>query len=87
MLHQQIHLPEKHPDYPHLWKSKCKQFRIIRCKDDIQYIVQQFKQPTWRSQSYHVEWESISLIHGENKAFNTLLESIETCSESRNGSR
>ena len=76
MFYQQIKLPEKHPDYPQLWQSKCKQWRIIRCKDDIQFIVQQFKQPTWRSESYHVEWESISLIHGDKEAFNTLSESI-----------
>ena len=63
MLHQQIHLTEKHPEYPTLWKSLCGTWRIIRCKDDIQFIVQQFKRPTWRSQSYHVEWESISLIY------------------------
>ena len=63
MFHKQIQLPEKHPDYPTLWKSLCGKWRIIRCKDDIQYIVQQFKQPIWRSESYHVEWESISLIH------------------------
>ena len=30
--------------------------------------------PTWRSDSYHVEWNSISLIHGDNTAFNTLSE-------------
>ena len=76
MFHQRIKLPEKHPDYPSLWQSKCGQFRIIKCKDDIQFIVQQFKRPTWRSESYHVEWESISLIHGEKEAFNTLSESI-----------
>ena len=63
MLHQQIKLPEKNTDYPTLWRSAWKKYRIIRCKDDIQYNVQQFKQPTWRSESYHVEWESISLIH------------------------
>ena len=75
------------PDYPILWRPVCKKYRIIRCKDDIQYIVQQFKQPTWRSDSYHVEWESIGLRHGEKEALNTLSESIETCSESGNGSR
>ena len=63
MFHQQIQLPEKHPDYPSLWRSLCGTWRIIRCKDDIQFIVQQFKRPTLRSDSYHVEWESISLIH------------------------
>ena len=85
MFHQQIKLPEKHRDYPSLWRSLCGKWRIIRCKDDIQYIVQKFKRPTWRSDSYHVEWESISLIHGEKEAFNTLSESTQTCSESANG--
>ena len=80
MFHQQIKLPEKHPEYPALWKSNCNRWRIIRCKDDIQFIVQQFKRPTWRSDSYHVEWSSISLIHGDKEAFNTVSESIETCS-------
>ena len=72
MFHQQIKLPEKHPDYPTLWKSLCGTWRIIRCKDDIQYIVQQFKRPTWRSDSYHVEWENISLIHADKEAFSSL---------------
>ena len=76
MFHQQIKLSEKHPDYPTLWRSVYKRWRIIRCKDDIQYIVQQFKRPIWRGDIYHVEWESISLIHGEKEAFNTLSESI-----------
>ena len=76
MLHQQILLPEKHPDYPTIWRSANKKYRIIRCKDDIQYIVQQYKSPKWRSDSYHVDWSSISLIHGDNTAFNTLPDSM-----------
>ncbi len=76
MFHQQIKLSEKHPEYPTLSRSVCKRWRMIRCKDDIQYFVQQFKRPTWRSDIYHEEWESISLIHGEKEAFNTLSESI-----------
>ena len=76
MFHQQIKLPEKHTDYPALWQSICGKWRIIRCKDDIQFIVQQFKRTTWRSDSYHVEWSSISLIHGDKKEFNTLPDSI-----------
>ena len=76
MFYQQIHLPEKHHNYPTLWSSACNLYRIIRCKDNIQFIVQQFKRPTWRSESYHVEWASISFIHGDNPAFNTLPESI-----------
>jgi hypothetical protein len=76
MFHQQIKLPEKHPDYPSLWQSICGKWRVIRCRDDIQFIVQQYKSPKWRSESYHVEWESISLIHGDKEAFNTLPDSI-----------
>ncbi len=76
MFHQQIKLPEKHPDYPTLWSSACNRWRIIRCKDNIQYIVQQFRKPIWRSQSYHVEWASISFIYADNAAFNTLPDSI-----------
>ena len=79
MFHQQIHLPEKHQDYPTLFKSTCGQWRIIRCKDDIQFIVQQYKTPKWRGESYHVEWASIALIHGDNPAFNKLPDSIEPC--------
>ena len=72
MFHQQIKLLEKHPDYQTLGNSLCGKWPIIRCKDDIQFIVQQFKRPTWRSDSYHVEWESISLIHADKKAFSSL---------------
>jgi hypothetical protein len=43
------------------------------------FIEQQFKRPTWRSDSYHVEWSSISFIHGDNPAFNALPDSIEPC--------
>ena len=72
MFHQQIKLPEKHPDNPTLWNSLCGKWRIIRCKDDIQFIVQQFKRPTWRSYSYHVEWANISYIHRDNAAFHSI---------------
>jgi hypothetical protein len=51
-------------------------WRIIGCQDNLQFIVQQFKQPTWRGESYHVEWKSISFIHGVKEAFNTLPDSI-----------
>ena len=79
MFHQQIKLPEKHDNYPTLWNSLCGKWRIIKCKDGIQFIVQQFKRPTWRSESYHVDWSSIALIHGDNPAFNTLPDSIQPC--------
>ena len=76
MFHQQIQLPEKHPDHPSLWQSLFGKWRIIRCKDAIQFIVQQIKRPTWRSDSYHVDWSSISLINGDKEAFKTLSEPI-----------
>ena len=59
MMHSNISLPESHPDYPALWKSDCGKLRIIRCKDDIQYIVQAWQSPKWRHLSYHVGWNSI----------------------------
>ena len=79
MFHQQIKLPEKHSDYPSLWRSLCGKWRIIRCNDNIQYIVQQYKTPKWRSESYHVEWSSMALIHGHKKEFNTLPDSKQLC--------
>ena len=76
MFHQQIHLPEKHQDYPTLFKTTCGQWRIIRCKDNIQFIVQQYKSPKWRSENNHVECSSIALIHSDKEAFSTLPDSI-----------
>ena len=59
MFHQRITLPESHSDYPSVWRSECGSWRVIRCVDDIQYIVQQYRTPKWRSKSYHKEWRSI----------------------------
>ena len=35
--------------------------RIIRCKDDLQWIVQAWQSPKWRNLSYHTEWNSIAM--------------------------
>ena len=59
MIHQRITLPESHPDYPCVWQSEFGRWRVIRCVDDIQYIVQQYRSPKWRSKSYHRDWYSI----------------------------
>ena len=59
MKHEHIGIPEKHMDYPTLWVSFCGKFRIIRCLNDIQYIVQSYAVSGWRSFSFHVEWGSI----------------------------
>ena len=89
MLHQQIKLPEKHPDYPSLWQSLCGKYRIIRCPDDLQYIVQRHRNAKkgWEGKSFHVDWNSINLIHGHTDAFKTLTQPIWGGSESGNGSR
>ena len=59
MKHQVITLPEHHEQYPNLWQSECGSYRIIRCCDDIQYIFQEWRQPKWRSLSYHIEYDSL----------------------------
>ena len=59
MLHQKISLSEGHPDYTTLWVSDCRKWRVIRCVDDLQYILQHYRSPKWRSKSYHREWQSI----------------------------
>ena len=78
MFHQQIQLPEKHPDHPSLWQSTCGKYRIIRCRDDIQVIVQRYRNEKkgWEGKSFHVNWKSIGLIHGHNDAFKTLTQPI-----------
>ena len=59
MIHTAITIPEHHQDYPTLWQSTCNKFRIIRCCNDLQYIMQNFHSPKWRSLSYHMEYESL----------------------------
>ena len=44
-------------------------------------LARTLKQSTWKSDIYHVEWNSIALIHGDKEAFNTLSECIKTCSK------
>ena len=78
MFHQQIHLPEQHQNYPSLWQSLNGKYRIIRCPDDLQYIVQRHRNAKkgWEVKSFHVDWNSISLIHGNKEAFRTLIQPI-----------
>jgi hypothetical protein len=61
MKFEPITIPEYHQDYPALWVSKCKRFRLIRCKDDIQYILQVYKTPKFRNLSYHQFYDSLLL--------------------------
>ena len=83
MKHEVIALPEKHNDYTALWYSDCKFYRIIRCSDDIQYILQRFSRPDWRGFSYHVEWSSIVYRFGGLHTYHNLpVESPEGRSHS-----
>ena len=50
---------ETSPQYPALWVSRCEQFRLIRCLDDIQYILQRWQSPKFRSLSFHLSYQSI----------------------------
>ena len=44
-----------------LWLSHCENLRVIRCKQNIQFIVQVWQSPKWRSLSYHTDWRSVSM--------------------------
>ena len=54
-------IAESSNEHPYLWQSTCKRFRIIRCKDDLQWIVQAWQSPKWRNLSFHTEWNSIAM--------------------------
>ena len=56
---------ESSTDHPYLWLSECQKFRIIRCKDDLQWIVQAWQSPKWRNLSYHTDWDSICMRWSE----------------------
>jgi len=56
---EEISIPENHPDYPELWVSKCNTYRLIRCVDDIQWILQKYKTPKFHNKSYHMYYESL----------------------------
>ena len=50
---------ETSPQYPALWVSVCEQHRLIRCPDDIQYILQRWQSPKFRNLSFHLSYQSI----------------------------
>ena len=52
-------LSESSNQYPYLSQSQCELFRVIRCKDDLQQVVQAYQAPKWRNLSYHTDWDSI----------------------------
>ena len=59
MMHSHVTLPESSNEYQHIWLSDCGRVRIIRCKDDLQNILQAWQSPKWRNLSYHSDWDSI----------------------------
>lgn len=72
MFYSRVSLSEGHPDYPFVWQSDCGTHRVIRCVDDLQWIVQKYRRPKWRSLSYHREWSSIRRRWGSVELFITL---------------
>ena len=52
-------LSESSNQYPYLWQSQCELFRVIRCKDNLQQVVQAWQSPKWRNLSHHTDWNSI----------------------------
>ena len=72
MLHQKVSLPENSKTYPSLWVSDCGTYRVIRCVDDIQFIVQRYRTPKYRSLSYHSDWQSIQKRWGSGEPFATM---------------
>ena len=72
MFHTKVTLPESHPDYPSVAQSQCGDWRVIRCPDDLQWIVQHYRSPKWRNKSYHTDWQSIYERWGKQKPFVTL---------------
>ncbi len=92
MIHQTIEIseqvipiPEKAELYPRLWTSDCRQWRLIRCDTDIQFILQKFKRPAWVSKSFFVSWESISNLYGHLYTFSSFpVEPIQVGSQEAN---
>lgn len=37
--------------------------RIIRCKDDLQYVLQEWRGGRWRGKSYFLSWQSLQHRH------------------------
>ena len=54
MKHEVITLGETHQDYPFIHLSE--PYRVIACKDAIQYIVQKRKGTQWHNQGYYMNW-------------------------------
>ena len=69
-------LRESHRCYPSIIQSECGKWRVIRCVDDMQNIVQRWQSPYWRSRSYHVEANSILYHYSNDEAFNDIPEPL-----------
>ena len=48
-------LAETSDSYPTIWLDKNADLRLIRCQDDIQWIVQLRQSNRWRSRSYSTD--------------------------------
>ena len=76
MFHTKVTLPESHPDYPSIKQSQCGNWRVIRCPDELQWIVQRYRSPKWRNKSYHREWWSIEKRWGDTVKFSGSVETL-----------
>lgn len=63
---------ETSPQYLALWVSKCEQYRLIRCPDNIQYILQGWQSPKFRNLSFHVNYWSVDSPLGSDICFDGL---------------
>ena len=53
-------IKECNKGYEALWVKKDNPYyRIVVCKDQLQYIVQRYYQRRWRNKSYHMKWDSL----------------------------
>ena len=63
MYHSPIHLPETHPDYPSVYADV--RYRVIVCRDGIQYILQKRKGKQWHNKSFFRDWDLFRQRHSD----------------------
>ena len=63
MKHEVITLGETHHDYPSVYQSD--PYRIIVCKDALQYIIQKRKGSQWHNKNYYTHWDVMVRHHPE----------------------
>ena len=54
---------ETSESYPVIWLDENAGLRLIRCKDDIQWIVQLRRSSRWRNKTFHTDTTTIFRDH------------------------